>query len=101
MKPWMPEHEEDGDAAEQRAGEVRAVDPVPDAVDAERDREQRAEDAERDPDPLDRLRPEAGEHVQREARQAQRRVARAAGARRVADVHLDDRRAAGEDRAPS
>ena len=39
-------------------------------------RGERADDAERDADPLDRLRPEAGEHVQREPRQAQRRVAR-------------------------
>ena len=44
-------------------------------------RGERADDAERDADPLDRLRPEAGQHVQREPRQPQRRVARAVGAR--------------------
>ena len=49
------------------------------------------------PDPLDRLRPEAGEDVQREAGQAERRVARGAAARRVLDVDLGHGRAAGED----
>ena len=56
-----------------------------------------ADEAERDADPLDRLRPEACEDVEREPRQAKRRVARPALPRRVADVHLDDARAAGED----
>ena len=92
-----PEHEEHGDAAEQRAGKVGTVDPEPDPVDAERGREQRAGDAEGDPDPLDRLRPEAGEDVQRQPEQAQRRVAGSARPRRMGDVDLDDRGAAGED----
>src|SRR5690242_8638775 len=67
-----PEHEQHRDPAEERPREVRAVDPVDDPVDPESEREQRARGAERDADPLDRLRPEAGEDVEREPRQAQR-----------------------------
>ena len=43
------EHEQDRDAAEQRAGEVRVVDPVDDPPGAEREREQRADRPERSP----------------------------------------------------
>src|SRR3954454_5420990 len=91
------EHVDDRDAAEQRPREVRLLDPVDDAVDPERGRDERAEDAQRDADPLDRLGPEPGEDVQREPRQPERRVARAAAPRRMADVDLHHRRAAGED----
>ena len=70
------EHEEDERRRRAAAPGSRAVDPVA------RRRRRRARsrasvqsDAEREPDPLDRLRPEAGEHVQREPREAKRRVA--------------------------
>src|SRR5438046_739695 len=77
------EHEEHGNAAEERAGEVRLVDPERDPVRAECGRAERADDAERDAGPLDRLRPEPGEHVQREPCQPQRPVARRLAAGRV------------------
>ena len=91
------EHEDHGRAEEQRAGEVRLADPVRDRVDAERRRSERADEAEHHARPLDRLRPEAREHVQREPRQPQRRVARRALAGGMADIDLGHRRAAGED----
>ena len=91
---------EDGDdegAQQQRAGEVVLADPVDDPVQAERKRGERAEEPEDDAGRLDRLRPEAREHVQGEARQPERRVPRRPVARRVPDVDLHDRGAAGED----
>ena len=84
---------EDGDderAEEQRPREVVVRDPVDEPVDAERQGGERADGPEHDAGGLDRLRPEAGEHVEGEARQAERRVARGAVAGRVADVDLDD-----------
>ena len=51
-------------------GKFAVVDPVDDAVEAERGRGERADEPERDADPLHRLRPEAGDHVQREPRRA-------------------------------
>ncbi len=52
---------------------------------------------ERDPDPLDRLRPEAGENVQRQTGQPERRIAGAPRPRRMSDVDLDHARPAGKD----
>ena len=97
MKPWIPSTKRT--ATPPRSGPGKSSRAIQNQIPyaSEHGREQRADGAERDPDPLDRLRPEAGEHVQREPRQAERRVARAAGACRVADVDLDDRGAAGED----
>ena len=92
-----PEHEEQRDAAEERPGEVRLGDPVDDAVDPEPGREQGADQPEHDADPLDRLRPEARDDVEREPDEAKRGVAGGVVARRVRDVHLDHARAAGED----
>src|SRR5215203_5573213 len=92
-----PEPEQRQRTKQQRAGEVGVVDPVEDPVDGERGREQRRDHPEDDADPLDRLRPEACEHVQREPREAERGVARASRAGGVRDVHLDHRGAAGED----
>src|SRR6266508_641106 len=91
------EHEQDQRAAEQWAGEVRLGDPEHDAVDAERERGERAHDPECDADPLDRLRPEPGQDVQRQPSQAKGRVPRAPGAGGVLDVDLDHARAARED----
>ena len=54
-------------------------------------------DADEHAGPLDRLGPEAREHVQREPDEAERRVARAVGARLVREVDLDDARAGRED----
>src|ERR687884_682499 len=61
--------------------EVLADEREDEPLDPEHECEQRAHSSERDADPLDRLRPEAGEHVQREPRQPQRRVPRTAAAR--------------------
>src|SRR5215213_3114471 len=91
------EHDEDRDPQQQGPGEVGAVDPVPERIHAEDRREQGAESADRQPRPLDRPRPETGQHMEREAREPQRRVPRPAGARSVRDVDLDDARAARED----
>src|SRR5215207_4821024 len=91
------EHDEHRDAQQQRPGEVSAVDPVPERVHTEDRREQGAERTDREARPLDRTRPEASQHVQRKAGEPQRRVARAAGARSMRDVDLDDARAAGQD----
>src|SRR5205807_8037795 len=91
------EDEDDSRAAEEGPGEVRVLDPEDDAVDTEAERRERADDAHDQPDPLDRLRPESGQHVQRESRKPQRRVARPSLSRYVRDVDLDDARAAGED----
>ena len=96
MKPCTPSTKRIATPREQRPGEVVLVDPVDDGVDAERGGDERADDAERDADPLDRLRPEAGEHVERQPGQPERRVARGAFARRVTDVDLGHARAAGE-----
>src|SRR5881392_1122058 len=90
------EDEQHRDAAEQRPREVRLAHPERDPVCAEAERQERANRAERDADPLNRLRPEAGEHVQREPGEAQRRVARPPAPRRVRDVHFDDARPARE-----
>ena len=79
-------HAEDEDhahAAEERAREVRIADPVHDAVDPECERSRRAEHAERDPDPLDRLGPDPAQHMQGEPRQSQGRVAGPAHPRRM------------------
>src|SRR4051812_3821682 len=56
------EDEDDAGSGEERPREVALRDPVDDAVDAERGRRERADDPEADADPLDRLRPEPGEH---------------------------------------
>src|SRR5207248_8048484 len=66
-EPLHAEDEQDGDAAEQGAREVRAVDPIADPVAAECEREHGADHAESDPDPRDRLRPAARQHRQRAA----------------------------------
>src|SRR4051812_40027524 len=64
-EPLQAEDEDHRDAAEERAREVRLADPEDDAVDPERERDGRAQQSDRDPDPLDRLRPEARENMQR------------------------------------
>src|SRR6266542_2602605 len=66
------EHEEHQDAKEERAWEVRVLDPEADRVDEQPGRDERAQDPERDSDPLDRLRPEPREDVQRKSEQQQR-----------------------------
>src|SRR5262249_9229483 len=66
------EDEEHGDATEERPWEVRPADPEDDAVDPQGHSDERAENAEADPDPLDRLRPETGEDVERKPREAER-----------------------------
>ena len=76
MKPWMPSTNRTATPPKSGPGKFDAVDPVDDAVDAERGGDERAEHAERHADPLDRLRPEAREHVEREAGEPERRVAR-------------------------
>src|SRR3954451_23968681 len=91
------EDEDYANPGEERSWEVRVVNPVRDAVDAEHERGDGADHPHHHPDPLDRLRPEAGHDVQREAGEAERRVARVVRARRVADVDLHDRGAARED----
>src|SRR5690349_6590682 len=65
------EHEEDGRPEEERPREVGLADPEGDPVDAEDGGRERADEAEHDAGPLDRLRPEAGEHVQRQPGQAE------------------------------
>src|SRR5574340_657978 len=50
------EYEHDAGTGEQRPRKVRIRDPVEDAVDAERRRRDGADESERDPDPLHRLR---------------------------------------------
>ena len=80
-------HAEDRDdepSEQQRAREVVVRDPVDEAVDPEHRGGERAEGAEHDARGLDRLRPESCENVQREPREAERRVARVALARRMA-----------------
>src|SRR3954447_22565298 len=69
-----PEHVERRDGAEERPREVRVADPEDDPPGGERGRAEGAERAERDARPLDRLRPVAGEHVQREPREPERGV---------------------------
>ena len=91
------EDRDDERTEEQRPGEVPLADPVDDAVQAEGERGERAEQPEHDPRRLDRLRPEPGEDVERGAGQAERRVARGTLPRRVPDVDLDDGRTARED----
>src|SRR5207247_6353948 len=59
---------QDRDAAEQRAREVRLADPEDDAVDAQRECEQRRHRAEEHADPLDGLWPVAGQDVEGEPR---------------------------------
>src|SRR3954452_17531227 len=96
-EPLDAEDEHYAGAAEERAGKVALGDPVDDSVDAEPGCGQRADDAEPDADPLDRLRPEPGQDVQRESRQPQRRVAGGARSGRVGDVDLGHACAPGED----
>ena len=97
MKPWTPSTATTSAPRRSGPGKSPCRDPVDEPVDAECERGERAEHPEQDPGGLDRLRPEAREHVQGEPGEAQRRVARGAVAGRVPDVHLDDRGAARED----
>ena len=69
--------------------------PSDDPPDADRRGEEAADDADGHAGPLDRLRPEAREHVEGEPDEAKRRVARAVGARLVGEVDLDDAGAGG------
>src|SRR5918994_5938712 len=69
-EPLDPEHEQDQPCEEQRPREVRPRDPVDDPPDRHRGRSPGAEHPQQHTRPLNRLRPEAGEHVQGEARQA-------------------------------
>src|SRR6516162_7532178 len=96
-EPLEAEHEEDRDAAEERAGEVCPVDPEVEPVGAEAERQDGADRSERDADPLDRLRPEAGQDVERQPHETERRVARLPRAGRVPNVDLDDARPGRED----
>src|SRR5207248_252374 len=91
------EHEQNRDAAEQRPGKVRLADPEDEPVDAEAEGKQGRDRSEEDADPLDRLRPETREHVEREPRQTKRRIARRALTRGMRNVDLDDARSAGQD----
>ncbi len=97
MNPWNPSTTSKTTPPKSGPGKFDAVDPEDDPVGAEAERADRADRPDRDPDHLDRLRPEAGEDVQRQAHEAQRRVARGAGARGVVDVDLDHAGTAGED----
>ena len=96
-KPCTPSTKITAAPRKQRPREVRLADPVRDGVDPEHDRRERADEAEDDARPLDRLWPEAGKDVEREPRQPQRRVARCALARGVPDVDLGHRGSARED----
>ena len=76
MNPWIPRTKRTATPPNSGPGKFDSVDPEHDPVGAERDRDERADGAEHDADPLDRLRPEAGQDVEREPRQPQGRVAR-------------------------
>src|SRR5439155_18911166 len=77
--------------------EISAHDPDHGRPDAGGQGESAARRPQEDAGPLDRLRPEAGEHVQGEACKAERRVSGAALARPVLEVDLHDARAGRED----
>ena len=96
-EPLDAQDEKNRHTAEQGPWKVRLPYPEDHAVGTERPGRQRAHGTEDHSRPLDRLWPEAREHVKRNACEPERRIARAPLAWRVPDVDLDDGRTGRED----
>ena len=97
MKPWTPRTPSTRKVRNSEPGKSSVDSPVHDSPDADGERSHGAHRPDHDAGPLDRSRPEAGEDVEREPGEPQRRVARPSVSRAVRQIDLRHARSRRED----